>query len=367
MRILELELQHFRNYSGQRVSFDPDCNVIFGENAQGKTNLLEALAYLSTASSHRARYDRELIQFGVDHAFVKAKVSARGRDFTLEARLGRGVRRQLYSNGVRLKSAGELSGVLNTVLFCPEDLYLIREGAAARRRFLDGAICQLRPRYAQALAEYNRLYEHKTRILRDWPEKPSLLDTLDEFSLRMAQTGALLIHYRAHFVRRLQEQAPPIHADFSGGREQLGLRYETVSTISDPLASPRELLERLIEHQQSHRKAELESRQCLSGPHKDDLTVELNGQSARTYGSQGQTRTAALSLKLAQREIFQGDTGEWPVLLLDDVLSELDPKRQSFVLNRIQGGQVFITCCEEDKLDGLEQGATFHIREGALI
>jgi len=179
MRILELELQHFRNYSGQRVSFDPDCNVIFGENAQGKTNLLEAVAYLSTASSHRARYDRELIQFGVDHAFVKAEVSARGRDFTLEARLGRGVRRQLYSNGVRLKSAGELSGVLNTVLFCPEDLYLIREGAATRRRFLDGCICQLRPKYAEALAEYRRLYEHKVRILRDWEEHPSLLDTLD--------------------------------------------------------------------------------------------------------------------------------------------------------------------------------------------
>ncbi len=362
-----LELENFRNYTRLEAQFHPRVNLIYGENAQGKTNLLEAVEYLSSARSHRTRFDRELIRFGADQALVKGMVDSRDREFCQEVRLSRGKSRQLWSNGVRLKNAGELSGVLNTVLFCPEDLYLIREGAAARRRFLDGAICQLRPRYAQALAEYNRLYEHKTRILRDWEENPSLLQTLDDFNLRMAQTGALVIHYRAHFVRRLQEQAPPIHADFSGGREQLGLRYETVSTISDPLASPRELLERLIEHQQSHRKAELESRQCLSGPHKDDLTVELNGQSARTYGSQGQTRTAALSLKLAQREIFQGDTGEWPVLLLDDVLSELDPKRQSFVLNRIQGGQVFITCCEEDKLDGLEQGATFHIREGAIL
>lgn len=362
-----LELENFRNYPHLEARFHPRVNLIYGENAQGKTNLLEAVEYLSSARSHRTRFDRELIRFGADQALVKGMVDSRDREFCQEVRLSRGKSRQLWSNGVRLKNAGELSGVLNTVLFCPEDLYLIREGAAARRRFLDGAICQLRPRYAQALAEYNRLYEHKTRILRDWEENPSLLQTLDDFNLRMAQTGALVIHYRAHFVRRLQEQAPPIHADFSGGREQLGLRYETVSTISDPLASPRELLERLLEHQQGHRKAELESRQCLSGPHKDDLTVELNGQSARTYGSQGQTRTAALSLKLAQREIFQGDTGEWPVLLLDDVLSELDPKRQSFVLNRIQGGQVFITCCEEDKLDGLEQGATFHIREGAIL
>ena len=339
MIVRSIALDFFRNYVHLDARFSPEVNVIYGENAQGKTNLLEAVAYLSTASSHRARYDRELIQFGVDHAFVKAEVSARGRDFTLEARLGRGVRRQLYSNGVRLKSAGELSGVLNTVLFCPEDLYLIREGAATRRRFLDGCICQLRPKYAEALAEYRRLYEHKVRILRDWEEHPSLLDTLDEFNLRMAQTGALLIHYRAHFVKRLREVTPPIHLDFSGGREKLGLAYETVSTVTDPEDSPRSILPQLLAHQESHRKAELESRQCLSGPHKDDLTVELNGMSAKTFASQGQTRTAALSLKLASREIFYQETGEWPVLLLDDVLSELDARRQEFVLRRINGGQ----------------------------
>ena len=367
MIVRALTLDFFRNYLHLEARFAPGVNVICGENAQGKTNLLEAIAYLSTASSHRARYDKELIQFGVEHAFVKGEVSARGRDFTLEARLGRGVRRQLFSNGVRLKSAGELSGVLNTVLFCPEDLYLIREGAATRRRFLDTCICQLRPKYAEALAEYRRLYEHKTRILRDWEEHPSLLDTLDEFNLRMAQTGALLIHYRAHFVKRLREVTPPIHRDFSGGREKLSLRYETVSTVTDPLAPPRTILEEILAHQERHRQAELDARQCLTGPHKDDLTVELDGRSAKTYGSQGQTRTAALSLKLAQREIFFQETEEYPVLLLDDVLSELDAKRQSFVLNHIQGGQIFITCCEEEKLEGLEQGRSFHIQGGKLV
>ena len=367
MMIRSLVLDYFRNYLHLEASFSPDVNVIYGENAQGKTNLLEAIAYLSTARSHRARYDRELILFGVDHAFVQGQVLSRGRDFVLEARLSRGQRRQLLSNGVRLKSAGELSGVLKTVLFCPEDLCLIREGGAARRRFLDTAICQLRPRYAEALSEYNRLYEHKTRILRDWREKPDLLDTLDEFNLRMAQTGALLIHYRAHFIRRLEECAPPIHRDFSGGREELSLTYETVSTVADPQAQPRDILPALLAHQESHRQAELESRCCLSGPHKDDLVVELNGVSARTYGSQGQTRTAALSLKLAEREIYYGDSGEYPVLLLDDVLSELDARRQEFVLNRIQGGQVFITCCEDQRLERLESGKVFHIREGGLV
>ena len=367
MRILELELQHFRNYSGQRVSFDPDCNVIFGENAQGKTNLLEAIAYLSSARSHRARYDREMIGMDQTAADIRGIVESRGRTFTVEAQLARGRTRKLFSNGVRLKNAGELAGVLNTVLFCPEDLYLIREGAAARRRFLDSAICQLRPRYAQALAEYGRLYEHKTRILRDWNEHPSLLSALDDFDLRMAQMGALLIHYRAHFVKRLQEAAPPIHRDFSGGGEELSLTYTTVSNIPDPLASPKELLPLLLDHQARHKQAELDSRQCLSGPHKDDLLVDINGLSAKTYGSQGQTRTAALSLKLAQREIFQAETEEWPVLLLDDVLSELDSRRQAFILNRIRGGQVFITCCEEEKLEGLEGGKAFHVQGGSLI
>ncbi len=367
MIVKSLELDFFRNYAHLEAEFDSRINLIYGDNAQGKTNLLEAAAYLSAARSHRARYDREMIMLDVGSAFVRGEIFSRNRNFTLEAHLFRGRGRQLFSNGVKLKTAAELAGILNTVLFCPEDLSLIRAGGAERRRFLDGAICQLRPRYAQALTEYSRLYDHKTRILRDWPENPSLLQTLDDFNLRMAQTGAIVIHYRAHFIKRLQERAPAIHADFSGGREGLELGYETVSTVTDPQKQPRELLSQLLEHQESHRQAEIDSRQCLSGPHKDDLTVNIGGKNAKTYASQGQTRTAALSLKLAQREIFQEETGEWPVLLLDDVLSELDPRRQAFVLNRIRGGQVFITCCEEEKLESLEGGRAFHIRDGKLV
>ena len=367
MIIRTLELDYFRNYVHLEAQFDPRINLIYGDNAQGKTNLLEAIAYLSSTRSHRTRFDKDLILMGVDSAFLQGEVNGRGRDFTLEAKLFRGRGRQLFSNGVRLKTAGELAGILTTVLFCPEDLDLIREGGIARRKFLDSAICQLRPRYAQALAEYHRLYDHKTRILRDWQENPSLLDTLDDFNLRMAQTGAILIHYRAHFIKRLREHAPAIHREFSGGREELGLKYETVSTVQDPEGGVKDILSALMAHQERHRRAELESRQCLSGPHKDDLTVELGGVAARQFASQGQTRTAALSLKLAAREIFHDDTGEWPVLLLDDVLSELDQRRQSFVLNRIKGGQVFITCCEDEKLEHLEGGKVLRIHNGALV
>lgn len=365
MIVTGLELEQFRNYIHMDVDFVPGVNVICGENAQGKTNLLEALSYLSCARSHRARYDRELIRMGQDHAFLKGKIRARGREFIQEARLHRGRRRDLFSNGVRLDSAAELGGVLNTILFCPEDLGLIREGAALRRRFLDDCICQLRPRYAAALWEYRRLYEQKIRILRDWEEKPSLLDTLDAFNLRMAQVGAVMIRYRAHFIKRLGELAPPIQGDFSGGREQLSLGYGTVSTIDDPLAPAKTLLEQVLAHQESHRQAELDARQCLTGPHKDDLLVEIDGCSARQYASQGQVRTAVLSLKLACRELFREDTGQWPVLLLDDVLSELDPRRQAFVLERIDGGQVFITCCEDDRSIGTN-GARFQVVNGQI-
>lgn len=367
MKINSITLDFFRNYPHLEASFHPGVNLIYGDNAQGKTNLIEAIAYLSTARSHRARYDKEMIMLGVNHAFIGGNIFARDRDFSVEAKLQRGARRQLYSNGVRLKTASALSGIFQTVLFCPEDLYLIREGAAARRKFLDSAICQLRPRYAAALEEYQRLYEHKTRILRDWPEHPSLLDTLDDFSLRMAQSGAVIIHYRAHFVKRFCDIAPSIHKEFSGGKETLSLRYETVSSVTDPLGGARQILPQLLEHQQSHRQAEIDSRSCLSGPHKDELAVELDGMPAKVYGSQGQTRTAALSLKLAQRELFYQETGDFPVLLLDDVLSELDARRQSFVLNRIQGGQVFITCCEEEKLEGMREGKSFRIHGGALL
>ena len=192
------------------------------------------------------------------------------------------------------------------------------------------------------------------------------MDTLDDFNLRMAQVGAVVIHYRAYFVKRLAALAPPIQSDFSGGRERLTLRYETVSTVTDPEAPAKVLLEELLDHQQSHRRAELDSRQCLSGPHKDDLAIEIDGQVARQFASQGQTRTAALSLKLACRELFQEDREEWPVLLLDDVLSELDARRQSFVLERIRGGQVLITCCEDDKkVTG--GGKRFLIQGGRLV
>lgn len=366
MKLRRIALDGFRNYTDFTADFSPGVNVIWGENAQGKTNLLEAIGFLSGARSHRARGDKELISFHRDRGTITAEVTSRGRDFLLEVQLFRGARRRLFVNHVKCKTAAELGGIVQTVLFCPEDLALIKAGAAERRSFLDHAICQLRPRYAEALAQYHKLLDHKTRILRDWEKHPSLLDVLEDFNEAMARAGALVIHYRAHFVRKLAEKAAQIQTEFSGGRETLALRYATVSTVRDPLGPTVELYEDLRRHQDSHARAERDARSCLSGPHKDDLVARINGQPARQYASQGQTRTAALSLKLAERELFRDDTGQWPILLLDDVLSELDARRQDFVLRRITGGQVILTGCEAP--DGtFPEGRTLHIVQGKLV
>lgn len=366
MQINALTLEHFRNYERQSVRFVPGCNVIVGENAQGKTNLLEAIVYLSCAHSPRTGRERELIAFEREAALLRGEVTSHGRDHVLEMQLFAGRRKKIVRNGVTLKRAADLAGTLNTVYFCPEDLLLIRDGAAARRKFMDACLSQLRPRYAEALAEYSRLYEHKTRILRDLDEYPSLRDTLPEFDLRMAQMGAVLIHYRARFCRSLAACAAAAHRECSGGREELTLSYQTVSTVSDAFAPTEQLYAQLVEHQRAHAQAELSSRLCLSGPHKDDIAVSIGGSAARQFSSQGQTRTAALSMKLAEREIVREITGETPVLLLDDVLSELDPRRQEFVLNRIAGGQVFITCCEEDRLGTLLGGQVLRVENGEV-
>ncbi len=365
MIVRRIALTGFRNYEFETADFDAGTNVICGQNAQGKTNLLEAVYMLAGARSFRTRFDRELVSFGSDGAEILADVSSHGREQTVSIRLSPGRPKRILVNAVK-KTAGELGETVNAVLFCPDDLNLIKEGAAGRRRLMDNAISQIRPRYAESLSDFNRLYENKTRILRDWRDKPALLDTLDEFSDGMARASARLIRYRAAFALRLGQAAAPIHRDFSDGREELTMRYSTVSTVRDPFASEKEIYYDICDHQERHRQAELDSAQCLTGAHKDDLEISINGRPARAFASQGQTRTAALSVKLAEREIFLRETGEAPILLLDDVLSELDTRRQEFVLNRFGGGQTLITCCEDEGISRKTGGRVLFVEEGRI-
>ena len=365
MKLDGLRLQNFRNYDQVEVSFDAGVNLIVGDNAQGKTNLLEAIVYLSTGRAFRTRREKELIRFGCDFAELSEQVCSQGREQEIRAVLyADRRRRQLFKNGVKLRTAAELHGILPTVLFCPEDLLVLKTGAAARRRLIDDALGQLRPNFELAREEYARLLEEKSRILRDRWEKPALLEVLPDYDERMAQVGAVVISYRARYLRKLAQEAARFHESFSGGREQLTITYQTVSTVVDPMADRQTIYGWLKEHQARHQRAELETGQCLSGPHKDDFDAAIGGISVKQFGSQGQTRTAAISLKLAERALFFADTGEEPVLLLDDVLSELDPGRQDFVLNQIRSGQVFITCCEQDKWTAI--GKTLRVANGTI-
>ena len=365
MNLHNIRLRDFRNYADLDLEFAPGVNLIVGRNAQGKTNLLEAISYLGSGRSFRAQRTSEMVRFSADFADIEGDVFSQEREQALRWVLFSGSRpRQLYRNGVKKKTAGDIAGVLQTVLFCPEDLMVLKSGAAQRRRLGDNALCQLRPNYEAALAEYNKILETKSRILKDRFDNPAVDAILPEYNQRLCQVGALLISYRARFYEGLGKAAAQYHSHFSGGAEEFSLQYKTVSTVADPFAPVATLVEDLRNHLESHARAELETAQCLTGPHKDDFDVTLSGLSVKTYGSQGQTRTAAISLKLAQRELMKRESGEMPVLLLDDVLSELDPGRQDFVLNQITEGQVFITCCEPGRFTKL--GKNIEIECGAV-
>ena len=365
VKVTHLNLINFRSYEMLDTDFDPGVNLIIGDNAQGKTNLLESLIYLSQGGSYRTRREDELIRWDQEYARMEAKIQNNRRETELAYVLYRGPRRrQIMLNGVRQKNASEAEESLTTVMFCPEDLQILRSGALVRRRFLDSAISQLRPKYKKAVSDYQKLYESKSRILRDQFLKPGLRDTLPDFNRQMAAVGSVIVSYRAEYCKKLNLLASRYHSICSGGNEDLAICYQTVSTISDPFAPRQTLFEQIMAHQESHFRAELESGRCLTGPHKDDFEVFLDGRSLKSFGSQGQTRTAAIALKLSEREIARDDTGEEPVLLLDDVLSELDRGRQDFILNEIRSGQVFITCCETEKVT--TAGKVYHVQNGEL-
>ncbi len=363
MKLNTIKLENFRNYFEENFSFDAGVNLIVGDNAQGKTNLLEAIGYLGSGKSFRTQKTGELVRIGAPFGQIEGTLFSQEREQSLRWLLFPEAKpRQLYRNGVKKKTAGEISGVFQTVLFCPEDLMILKAGASARRRLGDTVLCQLRPNYDAALTEYGKILEQKTRILKDRFENPALLQILPEYNARLCQVGALLISYRARFYEGLGKAAKEYHNYFSGGKEDFSLTYRTVSTVKDPFAPVETLVGQLQEHLESHYRAELESAQCLTGPHKDDFDIFLSGMSLKAFGSQGQVRTAAIGLKLAQRELMRRESGELPVLLLDDVLSELDPRRQDFVLNQIEEGQVFITCCEKERFTKL--GKTIEIEKG---
>lgn len=346
MILRSVSLRDFRSYETAVFTFSPEVNILCGENGRGKTNLLEAVWLLTGVRSWRAAKKAELVRWDAGRASLRAVVETRDRSCELALDIPAAGRSQVLVNGVKKQRQLELSEHFRCVLFSPEDLYLIKGPASGRRDFLDGAVSQIRPRYGDLLARYQRLLESKSRLLKQEDPRPSA-ELIAAYDDQLAPIGALLLGYRAKFCRGLSEECGAMHGAISGGKESLTLCYRTVSTVQDPFAEPSRVEGWLRDHLESHRTAELQAGACLSGLHRDDVELLINGRPAKAFASQGQTRSAALALKFGQRELFFRDTGEYPVLLLDDVLSELDAPRQAFVASHAMGGQTIITCCEE--------------------
>lgn len=363
MYITRLELRDFRNYEEAELVPCEGINVLYGDNAQGKTALLEAVALCCTGRSHRTSKDRELIRWGQPFGRVELQAMRADGTHEIEIILPQAERKTVKVGGSVLTRSGELMGHVNGVLFAPEDLRMVKDGPAERRRFIDMEISQTSPAYYYALQRYNRALNQRNRLLKDALATPSLLDMLGSWDEQLCSAGAFIMDRRRAFIERLSRFAGENHREITGGRERLECRY----CPSAPLDETGEALERAL-GEALLRAREQDERRCMTsvGPHRDDLQLTLDGMDVRAYGSQGQQRTSALSLKLAELTIMKEATGEWPVLLLDDVMSELDPGRRRQLLSRLRGIQTLVTCTDLTDLAEADVGAAWRVASGTL-
>jgi DNA replication and repair protein RecF len=367
MHLATLHVVNFRNFNELRIHFSPGLNVIYGDNAQGKTNLLEAIFFLATGKSHRTSRDQELIRDGEQNLGARATVVRQTGELLLDLTMGQASRKQLKINGIAERQIAKLVGNLAAVFFSPDDLQLLKGPPAGRRRFLDIELSQISQTYLFHLIAYTRVLAQRNTLLKQETVDPELLAIYDE---QLLTAGAQLITRRARAVQELSKIALTFHTLLSEGKEQLRLEYQ--SQGADPTQSPdvAEVTERLWLHMQQRRREELRRQVTLVGPHRDDLGFWINDRDARIYGSQGQQRTAILSLKLAELEFMAKELGEYPILLLDDVASELDPHRRHYLLHAVQDGiQTFVSCTDLEDLmvrTWPAEHSLFRVRSGTI-
>lgn len=361
MRIERLRLMNFRNYEKAEVRPAPGVTVLYGENAQGKTNLMEAVHLCCVGRSQRTSRDRELVRWGEKEAYVQADVRRRDGPRQVGVALfpAEQKKKKITLNGEPVRRIGELMGQVNAVLFSPDDLRLVKDGPDGRRRFLDMEISQLQPAYFYALQRYARALNQRNGLLRELQGNPgsSLASTLEEWDAMLAQTGAVIVQRRLRYLAMLGEKALMVHQDLSGGREKLLLKY--VGCEPDE--------QTLLMQLRAARGEDIRRGFTGTGPHRDDYKIIINGKDARAFASQGQQRTAALSMKLAEIEVMREETDEAPVLLLDDVMSELDVSRRRMLLSRIGDVQTIITCTHLDDLGGAKYEKAIGIQAGSLM
>lgn len=353
MKVSKLTLKNFRNIEFIEFFPNDEMNVLWGENAQGKTNILEAIWLFTGAKSFRNSKDNEFISLGKEEAVLSLDFIGEGIEKNAEIKVSDKKTASFLGNN--LKSASALAGNFKAVVFSPSDLRIITDGPNTRRRFLDIGIGLLYPSYIEILKKYMRAVTQRNKVIKELRYDPSIEIMLDIFEEEIEKNGRKIVEYRKKYLAVINEFLPDIYSGISSGKEELKTEY--ISSFSDDFKND---LKRL-------RKEDMLSGVTSIGPHRDDIEFKINGLSARSFGSQGQKRSIALSLKLSEAEVIKKIVGECPVFLLDDVMSELDPERQNFILNHIKGMQVFITCCDPSNIKNLKEGKIFEIKKGAFV
>jgi DNA replication and repair protein RecF len=367
--IKELKLKNYRNYEDVTIQFENKVNVILGENAQGKTNIMESIYVLAMAKSHRTSNDKELIRWDKEYAKIEGSVEKHNRSTVLQLVISKkGKRAKL--NHIEQEKLSQYVGAMNVIMFAPEDLNLVKGSPQVRRRFIDMEIGQVSAIYLHDLSRYQKIMQQRNHYLKLLQTRKQTDQTmLDVLTAQLIEAAAKIIYKRLQFISELQKWAGPIHSGISRGLETLVIKYKPSVDVSED----HDLTKMIEVYEQKFAKIrvkEIERGATLAGPHRDDLTFYVNDHDVQTYGSQGQQRTTALSLKLAEIDLIHNEIGEYPILLLDDVLSELDDFRQSHLLNTIQGKvQTFVTTTSVEGIDHqtLKEAATFHVQAGELL
>lgn len=347
MYIERLYLDNFRNYKIEKLEFSKGFNIIYGYNAQGKTNIIEAIFLCASGRSHRTSKDIDMVNIKNNKYYIKIDINNQYSDKSIEMLYEKGKKKVISINEIPIKKIGNLMGNLLAVIFSPEDLYIIKEGPSQRRRFLDITISQIKPSYFYDLQQYNKILIQRNALLKEIQKNKGLLETLDIWDRNLAQIAARIMETRFKFIIRLNNITKQNHYKLTNGTENLNINYSPSVKIEENEINT-ELVNKIVKIMEKNRNIDLKRLTTSIGPHRDDYEMVLNGISLKLYGSQGQQRTAVLSIKLSEIDIIKDETGDYPILLLDDVMSELDVKRRQYLLDSLENIQTFITCTEKD-------------------
>jgi DNA replication and repair protein RecF len=359
MYIKYLQLMNYRNYKELFIELDKSVNVFIGDNAQGKTNILESIYYCGFAKSHRTSKDKELVQWNSSEAYIKLYVCKERLDKKVEIKIFKEGKKAININSIKINKISDLVGVFNVVMFSPEDLRIVKESPSFRRRFLDMELCQLSARYYYNLVQYNKVLNERNSVLKHRNVDVSILEIYDE---QLAEFGQYIIKHRIDYIKELNDKGRDIHKEITSEKENI--RFNYITNVKNVDIIKEELLSLLIKN----REKDIERHITSVGPHRDDFSIFINDIDTRSFGSQGQQRTSILTIKFASLKIIKERTGEFPVLLLDDVLSELDFKRKGYILKSINEVQTIITCTGIEDVKGYlsDDAKVFYVKDGSV-